>query len=144
MYIKTIKYRDYSGNEREEEFYFNLNTAELMEMELSVNGGYDQLVKKISNTQNTAELIKLFKELILKSYGERSLDGKSFLKKDLTTGRPLYEEFEQTAAYPVLFMELATNDQAAAEFVNKVIPADAAEAVEKAKAEETTVIKPVH
>ena len=143
MYIKTIKYKDYSGNEREEEFYFNLNSAELMEMELSVNGGYDQLVKKISNTQNTAELIKLFKELILKAYGERSLDGKSFLKKDPSTGRPLYEEFEQTAAYPVLFMELATNDEAAAEFVNKIIPVDAAEAVEKAKTEEVTVIKPI-
>lgn len=139
MYIKTIEYTDYSGNKRKEDFYFNLNEAELMEMQLQVNGGYDQWVKRIANAQNTAELIKLFKELILKCYGERSLDGKSFLKKDLNTGRPLFEEFEQTAAYPVLFMELATNDEAAAEFINSVIPASAAEAIEKAKAEGKSV-----
>ena len=104
-----------------------------MEMQLSVNGGYDQWVKRISNAQDTPELIKIFKELILMSYGERSLDGKSFIKKDPVTGKLLRDEFEQTAAYPVLFMELATNTEAATEFINKVIPEDAAEAIEKAK-----------
>lgn len=138
MYVKTIEYTDYSGNKRKEDFLFNLNTAELMEMQLSVNGGYDQWVKKIANTQDTAELIKIFKELILMSYGEKSLDGRKFIKKDPNTGRPLYEEFEQTAAYPVLFMELSTNDEAAAEFLNQIIPAEASDAIEKAKAEGKT------
>lgn len=135
MYIKTIEYTDYSGNKRKEDFYFNFSEAEIMEMELSKDGGFDQWITRITNAQNTPELIKLFKSLILMSYGERSLDGKSFFKKDPTTGRPLSEEFEQTAAYPVLFMELATNAEAAAEFINKVIPENAAEAVEKAKAD---------
>lgn len=135
MYIKTIEYKDYLGNMRKEDFYFNLSESEVMEMELSKEGGFSQWITRIANAQNTPELIKLFKSMILMSYGERSLDGKSFFKKDPETGRPLSEAFEQTAAYPVLFMELATNTEAATEFINKVIPENAAEAIEKAKAD---------
>ena len=135
MYIRPITYKDFDGNERTEDFYFNLSEAEIMEMELSKDGGFDQWIKRIAGAQNLPELIKLFKSLILMSYGEKSLDGKSFIKKDFQTGRPLSEQFEQTAAYSVLFMELATNTEAATEFINKVIPENAAEAVEKAKAD---------
>ena len=135
MYVKTIEYKDYLGNQRKEDVYFNLSEAEIMEMELSKEGGFDQWITRIANAQNTPELIKLFKQLILMAYGERSLDGKSFLKKDPATGRPLSEQFEQTAAYSVIFMELATNTEAATEFINKVIPENAAEAIEKAKAD---------
>lgn len=135
MYIKTIEYKDYSGNQRKEDFCFNLNEAEIMEMELSKEGGFDQWITRIANAQNTPELIKLFKSLILMAYGEKSLDGKKFLKVDPTTGRKLAEEFEQTAAYPVLFMELATNTEAATEFINHIIPENAAAAIEKAKAD---------
>lgn len=135
MYIKTIEYKDYSGNQRKEDFCFNLNEAEIMEMELSKEGGFDQWITRIANAQNTPELIKLFKGLILMAYGEKSLDGKKFIKVDPVTGRKLAEEFEQTAAYPVLFMELATNTEAATEFINHIIPENAAEAVEKAKAD---------
>ena len=135
MYIKTIEYKDYSGTQRKEDFCFNLNEAEIMEMELSKEGGFDQWITRIANAQNTPELIKLFKSLILMAYGEKSLDGKKFLKVDPTTGRRLSEEFEQTAAYPVLFMELATNTEAATEFINHIIPENAAEAIEKAKAD---------
>lgn len=135
MYIKTIEYKDYSGNQRKEDFCFNLNEAEIMEMELSKEGGFDQWITRIANAQNNPELIKLFKSLILMAYGEKSLDGKKFLKVDPTTGRRLSEEFEQTAAYPVLFMELATNTEAATEFINHIIPENAAEAIEKAKAD---------
>ena len=135
MYIKTIEYKDYDGNMRKEDFYFNLSKAELMEMELSTDGGFDQWIRRIANAQNMPELIKLFKSLILMSYGEKSLDGKSFIKVD-KDGRKLADAFEQTAAYSVLFMELVSNTEAATEFINKVIPEDAAEAIVQAKAED--------
>lgn len=135
MYTKTITYKDYNGEQRTEDFRFNLNEAELYELQLSTNGGYDQWIMRIANAQDTAEMIKLFKSLILMSYGEKALDGKGFIKKDPVTGRPLSEAFEQSAAYPVLFTELATNADAAAEFINKIIPASAAEAIDKAKAD---------
>ena len=117
MLKKTIKYTDYDGNEREEDFYFNLSKAEITEMELSKEGGMSEYIKKISATQNGPELIKLFKDIIIKSYGEKSLDGKRFIKnKELT------EAFTQTEAYSELFIELASNADEAVKFVNGIMP----------------------
>ena len=117
MLKKTIKYTDYDGNEREEDFYFNLSKAEVTEMELSKEGGMSEYIKKISATQNGPELIKLFKDIIIKSYGEKSLDGKRFIKnKELT------EAFTQTEAYSELFVELASNADEAVKFVNGIMP----------------------
>lgn len=121
MLKKEITYTDYNGTQRTENFYFNLNKAEIMEMELGTTGGYTELVQKIIEAQDTASLIKIFKDLILKSYGEKSLDGKRFIKsEEISAG------FAQTEAYSELFMELATDDKAAADFVNGIIPADVA------------------
>lgn len=117
MLKKTIKYIDYNGETREEDFYFNLSKAEITEMELSKEGGMSEYIKKISAAQNGPELIKLFKEIITKSYGEKSLDGKRFIKnKDLT------EAFTQTEAYSELFVELASNADEAAKFINGIMP----------------------
>lgn len=117
MLKKTIKYTDYNGETREEDFYFNLSRAEVTEMELSKEGGMSEYIKKISAAQNAPELIKIFKEIITKSYGEKSLDGKRFIKnKELT------EAFIQTEAYSELFVELASNADEAAKFINGIMP----------------------
>ena len=117
MLQKTIKYTDYDGNEREEDFYFNLNKAEVTEMELSKQGGLSEYIKRIVAAQDAPSLVELFKELICKSYGEKSLDGKRFVKsKELT------EEFTQTEAYAELFVELASNAEEATKFVNGIMP----------------------
>ena len=117
MLKKTIKYTDYDGNEREEDFYFNLKKAEVTEMELSKQGGLSEYIKRIVAAQDAPSLVELFKELICKSYGEKSLDGKRFVKsKELT------EEFTQTEAYAELFVELASNAEEATKFVNGIMP----------------------
>ena len=117
MLKKTIKYTDYDGNEREEDFYFNLNKAEVTEMELSKQGGLSEYIKRIVAAQDAPSLVELFKELICKSYGEKSLDGKRFVKsKELTEG------FTQTEAYAELFVELASNAEEATKFVNGIMP----------------------
>lgn len=117
MLKKTIKYNDFNGVEREEDFYFNLTKAELMEMELSVDGGFVERLNKIVSAKNAPEIIKEFKKIILNAYGEKSPDGKRFIKsKELT------EAFEQTEAYSNLFIELATNADEAAKFINAVVP----------------------
>lgn len=117
MLKKTIKYTDYNGEERSEDFYFNLSKAEIMEMEMSQNGGMSEYIKKIVNTQDNVSIMNLFKEIIQKSYGEKSLDGKRFIKnKELT------EAFIQTEAYTELFVELVSDADAAAKFVNGIIP----------------------
>lgn len=123
MLKKSIKYTDYNGVDREETFYFNLTKAEIMEMELSTVGGLSETIEKIVAAQDTPALVKLFKELILDAYGEKSADGKKFVKVD-ENGHRLANAFAQTEAYSNLFMELATDAEAASAFVNGIIPAD--------------------
>lgn len=117
MLKKTIKYVDCNEVEREEDFYFNLTEAELMEMEYGTTGGFSEMIKKIIAAQDTPTIMKIFKELLLKAYGEKSADGKRFVKSE-----EISTAFSQTEAYSKLFMELATDDVKAAEFVNGVIP----------------------
>ena len=140
MLKKTIKYTDYNGEMREEDFFFNLSKAELTEMQLGVDGGMTEFVEKIIKTRNTPELMNLFKEIILKSYGEKSLDGKRFIKID-ENGKPLSIGFSQTEAYSELYMELATNSKAAADFINGIIPVDLATQVNDEKHKKELVEK---
>jgi len=119
MLKKTITYTDYNGSERTEDFYFNLSKAEIMEMEMSTAGGLTEMIQKIVAAQDAPAIMKVFKELILKAYGEKSPDGKRFIKSD-----EISTAFSQTEAYSQLFMELATDADAAAKFVNGIIPVD--------------------
>ena len=117
MLKKIITYTDYNGVERTEPFYFNLSKAELMEMELGVTGGMTEMLNKIINAKDGPSLMKTFKEMIMKAYGVKSDDGKRLIKSE-----ELSIAFTQTEAYSVLFMELITDDKAAAYFVNGIIP----------------------
>ena len=128
MLKKTITYVDYNGEERKEDFYFNLSKAEVMEMELSTTGGLAEMIQRIVAAKDAPAIIKIFKDLVLKAYGEKSPDGKRFMKVD-DNGTPLYIAFSQTEAYSQLFMELATDADAAAAFVNGIIPADMAKQI---------------
>lgn len=120
MLKKTIKYTDYNGAERTEDFYFNLNKAEIMEMQLSTAGGLSEMIQNVVAAQDAPAIIKIFKELVLKAYGQKSPDGKRFIKSEA-----LATEFSQTEAYSILFMELATDADAASNFVNGIVPPDA-------------------
>ena len=117
MLKKTITYDDFNGATRTEDFYFNLTEAELMEMELSTAGGLAEMIQKIVAAQDAPAIIKVFKDLVLRAYGEKSADGKRFIKN-----AEIRDSFEQTNAYSQLFMELATDSDAAAEFVNGIVP----------------------
>lgn len=117
MISKTITYTDYSGKERTETYNFNITKAEVLEMETSVDGGLIDKIEKISTEKDHAKLVELFKDLIRRSYGVPSADGRRFVKSD-----ELFEEFAQTPAYSELYMEIATNEEAAAAFINELIP----------------------
>lgn len=117
MLKKTIKYVDYNGVERCEDFYFNLSKAEITEMQISEDGGYDQMLQKIVDAGDNKAIFKHFKAIVLKAYGVKSEDGRRFIKSE-----QLSEEFSQTEAFVELIMELAGSDEAAAEFVNGIIP----------------------
>lgn len=127
MYKKTITYTDYNGVERTETFYFHLSKAELAEMELSKAGGFEAYIQRIIDADDRETIIKLFKDLILKTYGEKDATGKRFIKSE-----ELSTAFSQTEAYSELFMELASNTDFAIEFVNGLVPDDVRKQAEKA------------
>lgn len=132
MLKKTITYHDYDGVERTEDFFFNLSKAEIAEMELSNYGGMERMIQQIAMTQDRKRLIELFKEIILKSYGEKSSDGRRFIKS-----KELSEAFSQTEAYSELFMQLVTNDEAASTFISGIMPQTDAKPEDLAKAQES-------
>ena len=117
MLKKTITYTDYNNVERTEDFYFNLTKAELMEMEMGAVGGLSGMIEKIVSAKDAPAIIKVFKELVLKAYGEKSADGKRFIKS-----KEISDAFAHTEAYSQLFMELATDADAASKFVNGIAP----------------------
>jgi hypothetical protein len=121
---KRITYEDFNGEEVTEELYFNLSKAELVELELSRPGGMQEHLQKIVESEDGKAIITEFKELILMSYGQRSEDGKRFIKN-----QELRDEFASTEAYSQLFFELCTDAEKAAEFVNGIIPTGLADEV---------------
>lgn len=118
MYKKTIKYTDYNGVEREEDFYFNLTEAELTDMQLGIEGGYAAMLERVAKAKDTPALIKIFKEFIELSYGVKSPDGRKFMKS-----KEIFEDFKMTPAYSQFYMELATDDKEATKFLKNIIPA---------------------
>ncbi len=117
MIKKQITYTDYDGNERTESFWFALNQAELLEMNLEKNGGLSNMITRITETNDYAELSRILKDLIRRSYGVKSDDGKRFVKSPAMT-----EEFMQTEAYSEMFTELVTDAGATSEFIQGIIP----------------------
>jgi len=128
MLKKSIKYTDFNGQEVTEDFYFNLTKAEVAEMEVSastldskgqVSGGMQKLLSDVISSGSGQRIIDVFKEIITKSYGHKSEDGKRFIKSP-----EISNEFLQTAAYSEFFVELLTDPEAAANFVKAVMPVE--------------------
>lgn len=117
MLKKTITYTDYDGNERTEDFYFNISKAELAEMQMGTTGGMKKMLEKIVAEKDSKRIAEIFKDLIIRAYGEKSPDGKRFIKS-----QELSDAFTQTEAYSELYMELASDENAAGKFVNGILP----------------------
>ena len=117
MIERTIKYTDFNGVQREEKFYFHLSKAELLEMETTVSGGFTKNLEKIIAAQDGGTIIQVFKDIVLRAYGEKSDDGRRFMKSP-----EIAKAFSETEAYTELFMELATDADAATAFVKGVLP----------------------
>ena len=136
MLKKTITYEDYDGTVLTEDFYFHLSKAELVELEVAQKGGLAEKMKQIVESEDGAKIIATFKEIILTSYGIRSEDGKRFIKSE-----DIRNQFAQTQAYSALFMELSTDANAAAEFIEGIIPAGLAKEIEKSADSEVKKLK---
>ena len=125
MIQKTITYTDFDGNERTEDFYFHLTEQELTEWELSVDGGLSGVLTRIMKSKDDRKTMELFKEILMKSYGVKTPDGRGFIKN-----QEVLDNFKYTQAFSDLYMELATDDKAAAEFINGILPKNLVQNVE--------------
>lgn len=121
MHKREISYKDFNDTPRVDIHYFNITRAELMEMMVEPAEGLDKWLEQILADKDKKNLLAMFKKIILSSYGEKSEDGKSFLKSD-----ELSHKFSQTAAYDAMFTELTTDDNAAAIFIKSIVPEDLA------------------
>lgn len=119
MYTKRISYEDWNGETREEDFRFNLSKSDIVEMEANTEGGLENYIKEISEKLDAKKIMEFTKMFILKSYGEKSLDGKRFMRSE-----EISRAFSETPAYDKLFMELVTDADALADFIANVIPKD--------------------
>lgn len=119
MYTKTITYTDYNGVERTEKFYFNMTKPEVLEMEYGTTGSFIAAIKKMIETDNAGRVLTVLKNLILKAYGEKSLDGRRFVKSE-----ELSKEFSETEAFADLYMELVKDSKKCAEFIDGIMPDD--------------------
>jgi hypothetical protein len=126
MIKKTVTYKDLNGTERTESFYFHYYESEILEMELSVDGGFAERIQKIIDAKDQPTLIRVIKKFVLDAYGVKSDDGKQFIKNE-----EVRRKFEQCPAYSKIFMELVLNDKVASDFVNGVIPEEMADRVSK-------------
>lgn len=136
MFEKEIKFKDFFGNERTEKRYFNLSEAEIMDKQFDKDSDFSQLIQGIANTKDQQKLGKLFKEIILSSYGEPSPDGIYFEKN-----KAIRDKFENSALYNALYTELLFDADKASEFINKVVPVDNLQAIIK-KANEASANRP--
>lgn len=121
MIRKNITYTNFENETVTEEFFFNLTKAELVEMEINHGGGFKEYLEKIEASQDVKEIYGIFKEIVLSTYGEKTPDGKRFIKS-----KEISEAFAQTEAYSELLFELMEADKAA-EFINALMPKDLAE-----------------
>ena len=129
MLKKEITYENFDGEEVTDTFYFNVSKPEIIELEVEIEGGFGRMMERIVEANNTKLLVQEFKRIILLAYGVKSEDGKRFIKSD-----ELREEFSQTAAYSELFMQLALDADAAAEFIKAILPRDLSDTLEDATA----------
>ena len=136
MLKKTITYEDFNGEKVSEDFFFHLSKAELVELELSHQGGLSESLQKIIADEDGKSIIAEFKNIILSAYGKRSEDGKRFVKN-----ATVREEFESSEAYSALFMELVTNADTAVEFINGIIPTNLGEEAAKITGADLEVVK---
>lgn len=117
MLKRTFNYTDFDGEKHEEDAYFNLTMTEVFELNMSVPGGFAEYIRRIVNAKDAGEICKNIRNIILTAYGEKSPDGRRFIKS-----QKLSEEFSQTPMYDMLFQELAFDDEKMSEFIEKVVP----------------------
>lgn len=126
MYKTTVTYTDYDDVQRTEDLYFNLTTAELIKMENSIAGGLQKRIEIMMQRHDVPTIMQTMEDLIKQAYGQKSMDGRKFVKSD-----EIYDDFLQSGAYNEFYMGVITDEKKSSEFLDGIIPSDIKEKVKE-------------
>lgn len=139
MIKRTVTYEDFNGVTHTEDLYFNLTKTEMSKIVLeeakfdpdgnqdeeSMNAFSDRL-REIGRSGDGKKIIDMFEWLLKISYGEKSEDGRRFVKND-----EVYEDWRYSASYDQFWQDLMLSETGdMVEFINGIIPADLMKAAE--------------
>lgn len=119
MFSDTIEYTDFDGNPRKETLYFNISSAEAIDLEMKYPGGYVNKLRRDIDRQDNAEIMQDYKDFIHLSYGIKSDDGRRFIKSP-----EIYEEFVSTEAYTEFYLKFLGDPDYALKFIVNTFPTD--------------------
>lgn len=135
MIKKTITFKNMDGVEITEDWYFALDADDVAMLELSSHGQLSERLKSVGESleeheddreglarANGAQIMALFRELIMTSVGKRSEDGRRHIKN-----ADLVDDFKQTGSLANFLIDLVNNPTEAAEFINGIMPSEALE-----------------
>lgn len=117
MLKKRITYTNFEDEEVTETFYFNLTKADLMEMEVSKRGGLNGYIERIQETNDAGLVFEELKSLMSRSVGRLAPDGRGFSRS-----QQIRDEFMNSEAFSNFILEMLTDPQLAAEFIQGLIP----------------------
>ena len=119
MLKKTVTYENFNGEQVTKDLYFNLTKKELIDLQVSKDGGLDAYIKKITEEEDKKAMIQLLDSIILAAYGQKSEDGERFIKN-----KELIDAFVSSMAYDTLIDELFTVEGASLQFMMGLLPKD--------------------
>lgn len=135
MFKKTVTYRDFNDVERTEEYFFHLSTTEVLKLEKNKDGSLSEQLEKIQRDEDEAAMLDMITKLVLLAYGEKSEDGRRFVKSD-----KLVEEFTETEAYSQIFLDIMTNENELIDFITGILPKEMSQEVQKAMKEQEKLV----
>lgn len=118
MIKQSISYVDYNGENQTEDFYFNLSKAEILEMMVADENIVESL-QNLAKNGTATQAMNWFKDLIQKSVGEKSEDGKRFVKSPEIT-----KNFMESPAFSEFLFDIIQNPAKSEPFVQGLLPND--------------------
>lgn len=115
MFKHSVEYVDFNGSDRKEDLYFHLSLPEVTRLEAEIGMGLEDYIKGLTTNQELNTLLAFLERMLLSSYGQKTSDGKSFIKSQV-----IREAFEYSQAYAEIFEQVLSNPDLARKFGENV------------------------
>lgn len=112
----TIQFENFDGETVSEDLYFHLNIKELQAME-EWPVPLTKRIADLTNTQDGKKAFELMRDIIEAAYGERSEDGKRFIKNE-----EVLKNFTQGLTYDEVIIKFIDGSMDLAKFIEGLLP----------------------